>query len=66
MNNCRNTIEIDVENSDVNINKHVDRSISQIAQFIVNHGLDPLNLPQTETKLWMVRNTFRDSIYKMK
>lgn len=43
----------------------MDRSIPQIVQFIVNNGLDPLDLPQLEKKLWTVRNIL-DSIYKMK
>lgn len=44
----------------------MDGSISRISQFIIKQNLDPLNLPQTETKLWTVRNDLIDSIYKMK
>jgi len=34
----------------------VDRAIPQVSQFMINHGMDPLNLPQIDKKLWMVCN----------
>ncbi|XP_024869442.1 uncharacterized protein LOC112453113 [Temnothorax curvispinosus] len=61
---------IDNVNSDTNINNVVDEFIPQISQFIVNNNLDPLNLPQTKTKLWMdlsdttISNQVEPMIYK--
>ncbi|KYQ48110.1 hypothetical protein ALC60_12822, partial [Trachymyrmex zeteki] len=36
-----------------NLNGLIDRSIHQISQFIVDYGLDPLDLPPTTKKLWV-------------
>ncbi|KYM93963.1 hypothetical protein ALC62_15408 [Cyphomyrmex costatus] len=44
---------IDNKSASANINHIVDRSIPLISRFIVDNGLDPLDLPQTEKKLWM-------------
>ncbi|XP_011691148.1 PREDICTED: uncharacterized protein LOC105452045 isoform X2 [Wasmannia auropunctata] len=43
---------IDDKFSGADINEQVDRLIPKISEFILDHGLDPLNLPDTETKLW--------------
>ncbi|XP_012541920.1 uncharacterized protein LOC105839867 [Monomorium pharaonis] len=43
---------INNENSSANINNVVDRFVPQISQFIIKNGLDPLNLPTTNKKLW--------------
>jgi len=51
------------KNLTVNLNKIVDYSNPQIMQFIIKHHLDPLNLPYTEKKLWMIRNYLGEAIF---
>jgi len=41
----------------------VDYSNPQITQFIIKRRLDPLNLPYTEKKLWMVCNNFGEAVF---
>ncbi|EZA58412.1 hypothetical protein X777_01369 [Ooceraea biroi] len=44
---------LETQKLNANLNKLVDYYNNQIMQFIILRGLDPLNLPNTEKKLWM-------------
>lgn len=44
------------EDRSVNLNKLLDRFNPQIAKFITKRGLDPLYLPHSQRRLWVVRN----------
>ncbi|XP_067203427.1 uncharacterized protein [Linepithema humile] len=41
------------EDRSIDLNKLMDRFNPQISEFIINRGLDPLDLPRTEQKLWV-------------